>query len=90
MMNVEIALVAIKGLTVLLGVIVVWLGFKAYRSSRRKPLLYLTLGMLVMTLGAVSEGAAYQGLNWSLGESHIFEAVVTLVAFAILVYSLYA
>lgn len=43
-----------------------------------------------MTLGAISEGAAYQGLQWTIGQSHIFEAVVTLIAFAVLVYSLYA
>jgi hypothetical protein len=50
-------------------------------------LLWLTVGMAVLTLGAVSEGAAYQGLQWTLDESHIFEAVVTLLGFGILVYS---
>lgn len=86
----ELALSSIKLVTVALGIIVVYLGWKAYRASQRKPLLWLTIGMAVMTLGAVSEGIAFQGLDWTIGESHIFEAVVTLVAFAILVYSLYA
>lgn len=80
----------LKLVTVVLGFVIVYLGLKAYRSSRRKPLLYLTIGMLVMTLGAISEGLAFQGLDWDLNQSHLFEAVVTLVAFAILVYSLYA
>lgn len=87
--NVILALSAIKLVTVALGVVVVLLGTKAYRASRRKPLLWLTVGMGVMTLGAVSEGLAYQGLHWSLAESHIVEAVVTLMAFGLLVYSLY-
>ena len=86
----EIMLSGIKLLTVLLGIIVVYLGWKAYRASRRKPLLWLTAGMLIMTLGAISEGAAFQGLGWTIEQSHIFEAIVTLVAFAVLVYSLYA
>jgi len=86
----EIALSGIKLVTVLLGVIVVYLGWKAYRANRRKPLLWLTVGMLIMTLGAISEGAAYQGLGWTIERSHIFEAIVTLVAFAVLVYSLYS
>lgn len=85
----ELILVGLKAVTVVLGFIIVYLGAKAYRSTRRKPLLWLTVGMAVMTLGAISEGAAFQGLRWSLGESHLFEAVVTLVAFAVLVYSLY-
>jgi hypothetical protein len=86
----EVILSGIKLVTVVLGVVVVYLGWKAYRASRRKPLLWLTVGMLIMTLGAVSEGAATLGLGWTLDQSHIFEGIVTLVAFAVLVYSLYA
>ena len=86
----EIVLSGIKLVTVVLGVLVVYLGWKAYRASRRKPLLWLTAGMLIMTLGAVSEGIAFQGLGWTIDQSHIFEAVVTLAAFGVLVYSLYA
>lgn len=80
---------ALKLLTVILGFAIVYLGFKAYRASGRRPILWLTVGMAIMTLGAISEGAAYQGLDWGLDQSHLFEAVVTLVAFAVLVYSLY-
>lgn len=79
----------VKLITVALGFVVIYLGAKAYRATRRKPLLYLTLGIGIMTLGAISEGLAFQGLGWSLEQSHIVEAVVTLIAFAVLVYSLY-
>lgn len=85
-----VVLTALKFVTVVLGFLVVFLGWRAYRTSRRKPLLWLTVGMAVMTLGAIAEGAAYQGFAWGLDESHLFEAIVTLIAFAILVYSLYA
>lgn len=79
----------LKLITVGLGFVIVYLGAKAYRNTKRKPLLWLTLGMGIMTLGAISEGAAYQGLRWTLADSHVFEAVVTLIAFGVLVYSLY-
>lgn len=85
-----LALTVLKIITVVLGFVIVYLGAKAYRASRRKPLLWLTVGMGIMTLGAISEGAAYQGLQWTLNNSHLFEAVVTLIAFAVLVYSLYS
>lgn len=85
-----LTLSVIKLITVALGFVIVYLGLKAYRQTRRKPLLYLTLGIGIMTLGAISEGLAYQGLGWGLDESHIVEGVVTLIAFAVLVYSLYA
>lgn len=80
----------LKLVTVVMGLLIVYLGTKAYRKTRRRPILFLTIGMAIMTVGAVSEGAAYQGLDWSLGQSHVFEAIVTLVAFVTLVYSLYA
>lgn len=86
----ELTLTGIKLVTVVLGVLVIYLGAKAYRRSGRKPMLWLTIAMVIMTLGVVSEGLAYQGLQWSLDHSHVFEAVVTLVAFGVLVYSLYA
>lgn len=79
-----------KIVTVLLGFLVVYLGWKAYRGSKRRPILWLTIGMAVMTLGAISEAIAFQGLGWGLDQSHIFEGFVTLIAFAFLVYSLYA
>lgn len=86
----EVVLSAIKLVTVILGAVVVYLGLKAYRASGRKPLLWLTIGMLIMTLGAISEGAATLGLGWTLDQSHLFEGIVTLIAFGVLVYSLYA
>lgn len=90
-------LTLIKAITVVLGLIVMYQGSKAYRATRRKSLLLLTIGMAIMTLGAVSEALAYRGLElllgrdfqWTLDQSHLFEAIVTLVGFAVLVYSLY-
>lgn len=81
---------ALKAVTVALGLVILYVGGKAWRNTRRRPILFLTLGMAIMTLGAISEGLAYQGLDWSLDNSHVFEALVTLVGFAVLVYSLYA
>lgn len=85
-----LALSFVKAITVVLGFVIVYLGTKAYRASHRKPVLWLTIGMAIMTLGAISEGLAFQGLGWELDQSHVLEAIVTLIAFAVLIYSLYA
>lgn len=87
--NVEAYLGVIKLATVLLGFYIVYLAFKAYRRQPSGSILWMGLGMGILTLGAISEGVAFQGLNWSLDNSHIFEAVVTLVGFGALVYSLF-
>lgn len=84
-----LSLSAIKTVTVLLGLVVIYLGAKAWRASGRRPLFWLTAGMALMTLGAVAEGIAFQGLGLDLDASHIIEGFFTLAAFAVLVYSLY-
>lgn len=79
----------LKLFTVAAGLYIVYLGTRAYQKNPQRPLLWLVVGILVLTLGAISEGAAYQGLNWSLDQSHVFEALVTLLGFGILVYSVW-
>lgn len=86
----EYLLVLLKIVTVVAGFFIVYLGLKAYRKNRQKSVLWLSVGMFVLTLGAIAEGAAFQGLDWNPDQSHIFEAIVTLVGFLVLVYSLYA
>ncbi|MBI2077233.1 MAG: hypothetical protein HYT80_02510 [Euryarchaeota archaeon] len=88
--QVELILVLLKFVTVLMGFYIVFLGYKAYRKQPHGNLLWLTIGMGILTVGAISEGIAYQGLGWAIESSHVFEAIVTLVGFGILVYSLFA
>lgn len=85
----ENLLVLLKLFTVAAGFFIVYLGWRAYRTNRQRTVLWMTLGMLVLTFGAISEGAAYQGLQWTLDQSHLFEALVTLMGFGLLVHSLY-
>ncbi|MGQ0536633.1 MAG: DUF7521 family protein [Methanobacteriota archaeon] len=90
MVATELALAGIKAVTVALGFWIVYLGWKAARARGSRAMLWFTVGMVLMTVGAISEGLAFQGLRWTLDQSHIAEAGVTLVAFGVLVYSLYA
>jgi hypothetical protein len=83
-------LTVLKMATVLLGLVIIYLSVKAYRGTRRRSILLLGIGMALMTLSAISEGLAFNGLGWTLGQSHVLTAVVTLAAFAALVSSLYA
>ncbi|MFA5862006.1 MAG: hypothetical protein WDA16_09970 [Candidatus Thermoplasmatota archaeon] len=86
----EIFVISIlKSLTVVLGIVIVYLAAKSYRASRKRPIFLLTVAMALLTLGAISEGILFQGLRWTIEQSRLVEAVITLVAFAILVYSLY-
>lgn len=78
-----------KVLTVFAGFYLVLLALRAFRTQPSRTLLWLTLGMAVLTIGAISEIAYYQGFSADLEEAHLFEAVVTLVGLGFLVYSLH-
>lgn len=90
MVDTILVLSVLKTITVFLGFVIVYRGWKAYRLRRDRPMFWLTAGIAVLTLGAISEGVAFQGLKWTLDESHVFEAFVTVAGFGILVYSLHA
>lgn len=88
--QVDTLLAAVKLVTVIAGFYIVFLGARAYRRTRQRHILLLTVGLAILTLGAISEGLALQGLGWTTNQSHIFEAFVTLLGFLVLVYSLVA
>lgn len=79
----------LKTVTVALGLYIVWLGAKAYGKRPRASTLWLTLGVAVVTLGAIAEGVAFQLLG-DLPRARLVEAVVTLFGFGALVYSLHS
>ncbi len=94
--SVNITLSILKIATVALGFVIVRQGWLAWRATGRRSFFWLTAGIGTMTIGAIAEGVAYQGLqilgldaSLSLDRAHIIEGVFTLGAFGILVYSLY-
>lgn len=75
---------------VALGFVIVFLAWRAYRRGAGRRVLWLSVGMGLVTVGVISEGIAFQGLGWPLDDSHLVEGGVTLAGFGVLVYSLYA
>lgn len=85
-----LALGALRTVTALLGAVIVAFALKAYRRSRRRTLLFFTSGVGVVTVGFALEGLAFQLLGFPLELVSALEAVFTLVAFGLLVFSLFA
>jgi len=85
-----LALGLIRGATALLGAVIVAFALKAYWRARRRGLLYFTLGVGTVTVGFAIEGVAFELLGLPLATVSAIEAVFTLVAFGLLVFSLFA
>ncbi|MGB1586846.1 MAG: DUF7521 family protein [Thermoplasmatota archaeon] len=77
----------LKVLTVLAGGIFLFVTWKAYLRRRSRSMLLLFAAISLMVLAAILEGAALQVLGFSMEEARLVEAVVTLTAFLVLLYS---
>jgi len=90
MAHVETAIVVSKTITLVLGGLVTYLAFKAYRRTDASALRALSVGFGVITVGAIVGGLV--DILSSLGVLFgvLVQSVLTMVGFAVIVYSLYA
>lgn len=92
-MNVETVpalVVVLKTITLVLGGLVAYFSYRAYRRTGARALGLLALGFGVVTLGSLLAGVADQLLGVSPNTSLVVESALTAVGFAVIVYSLYA
>lgn len=88
--SITAAIVAVKAVTFVLGVLVTYFAFKAYRRTETSSLQALAIGFGVVTLGSALAGVAHQVLGVSLPVGVFLQSLLTAVGFAIITYSLYA
>ena len=65
------------------------LGFRAYARTRRRNMLAMACGAGLLAAGYFAEGMLVEVAGWSIHDATVLESVVTLVAAALLVASLY-
>ncbi|QLH83068.1 DUF7521 family protein [Halosimplex pelagicum] len=61
-----IVLVALKTITLILGGMITYFSYKAYRRSGARPLWYLAVGFGIVTAGTFLAGAIDQAIRFSL------------------------
>jgi hypothetical protein len=90
MVHVETAIVVSKTITLVLGGLVTYLAFKAYRRTDASALRALSVGFGVITVGAIVGGLVDILSNLGVLFGVLVQSVLTMVGFAVIVYSLYA
>ncbi|WP_232819756.1 MULTISPECIES: DUF7521 family protein [Haloprofundus] len=81
--------VALKTLTLVLGGLITYYAYKAYRRTGAVALRLLAIGFGIVTLGSLLAGAADQVLATDQMYALVVESGLTAVGFAVIVYSLY-
>ena len=87
--SIAVLLAVVKTLILLVGSLITFFAFKAYRRTRQRALWYLAVGFGLVTLGLVLAGLLYELLEVSLMMGILLESLLMLVGFAIIAYSLY-
>lgn len=89
MTDVTPIVVALKTLTLVLGGVITYLAFKAYRRTGARSLRSLTIGFGIVTVGSLLAGAIDVVLALSFEFGVLVHSTLVAVGFAVIVYSLY-
>jgi heme/copper-type cytochrome/quinol oxidase subunit 3 len=84
-----LALAVVKTLVLVVGSVITYFAFKAYRRTRQPALGYLAAGFGIVTLGLVLAGMLYEVLEVDLAMGILLESLLVLVGFLVIAYSLY-
>ncbi|MGM0604587.1 MAG: DUF7521 family protein [Halobacteriota archaeon] len=82
--------VALKTITLVLGGLITFFAFRAYRRTRATPIGALALGFGLITIGALTAGAAHQAFGTNTGFVLLIESGLTAIGFGVITYALYA
>lgn len=88
--TVATSIVVVKTGILLFGGLITYFSLKAYRRTRAPALRALTIGFGTVTLGALLGGIVDQVLGIPFGVGILIDAMLTLVGFMIITYSMYA
>ncbi|OAQ51429.1 hypothetical protein HTG_17205 [Natrinema mahii] len=88
-MPTAIALAVVKTLVLVVGGVITFFAYKAYRRTRQPALAYLALGFGLVTLGLVLAGMLYEVLGLPLMTGILLESLLVLAGFFVIAYSLY-
>ncbi|ELZ85550.1 YapH protein [Haloferax elongans ATCC BAA-1513] len=82
-------IIVVKTGILILGSLITYFSYKAYRRTRSPALRALALGFGIVTFGALLAGAFDVLLNIDLATGVLIDAILTFVGFAVITYSLY-
>lgn len=80
---------ALQALIVILGIVIVYFASKSFRKTKSGAMLFLGLGFVFVTVGAVAAGILFEFLlPGDLLAADAVSAVFEVVGFALIVYSI--
>jgi hypothetical protein len=85
----HIELVIAKLITVGLGLLITYQAYNGYRVHGSEPMLYVAIGFLFISVGAVIEGVLFDVLNLSIFLAGTIQTAIVAIGMLGILYSLY-
>jgi hypothetical protein len=85
----HIELVIAKLVTVGLGLLITYQAYKGYRTYGSEPMLYVAVGFLFISVGAVIEGVLFDVVGLSIFLAGTIQTAIVTVGMLVILYSLY-
>jgi hypothetical protein len=85
----HIELVIAKLITMVLGFLIAYQAYRGYRKHDSKPMLYLAVGFLFISVGAIIEGILFDVVGLEIYIAGTVQTVIVAVGMLVILYSLY-
>lgn len=82
-------LVSVRLIVVALGLLIAFMAFKSYRKNHSNAMLLLSVGFVLVTIGAVIEGVLFEFLSIDLFQATIVESLIVALGFIIIIFSIF-
>lgn len=83
------ALVVIRLVIVVLGIIIIYLSFKSHRQNHSSAMLLVSTGFAFITVGVVIEGVLFEFFDFDIFTAHTVESILVALGFMAIIYSIY-
>ncbi|WP_255197344.1 DUF7521 family protein [Halorarius litoreus] len=82
-------LIIAKLVTVLLGLLIAGQAYRGYRRHASTPMLYLSVGFILISVGSVLEGILFDVVGLSIFQAGTVETALVAAGMLVILYSLY-
>lgn len=81
-----ILVIILRILVFVLGGVVVWLGIRGYQKTRERFMLFVAVGLILVTLGSFIEGVFFEFAGRT-NPAHALETSLSALGFLVIIYA---
>lgn len=82
-------LIVAKLITMVLGFLIAYQAYRGYRRNHSRPMLYVAIGFVFISFGAVIEGLLFDVVGLTLPDSSTVATIIVAVGMLSVLYALY-